>query len=100
PHPPHYSPIPYTTLFRSTTHNQKRFPLIDCNYHSTTLSGYHGRCAKAAVPSFRDISRQYFQKEARHDFVGEAILFAILLITAAVDRKSTRLNSSHQIISY
>ncbi len=67
-----------------TTRNQKRFPLIDCNYHSATLRGYHGRCAKAAAPSFRNISRQYFQKEARHDFVGEAILFAILIITAAV----------------
>ena len=68
----------------TTTHNQKRFPLIDCNYHSATLSGYHGHCTKAAASSFRNISRQYFQKEARHDFVGEAILFAILLVTAAV----------------
>ncbi|HUE49857.1 MAG TPA: hypothetical protein VMQ39_02190 [Candidatus Dormibacteraeota bacterium] len=39
---------------------------------------------KPVVPSFRNISRQYFQKEARHDFVGEAILFAMLMITAAV----------------
>jgi hypothetical protein len=64
--------------------SEKRFPLTDCNYHSVTLRAYRGRCAKAAVPSFRNISRQYFQKEARHDFVGEAILFAILIITAAV----------------
>jgi hypothetical protein len=67
-----------------TTRNQKRFPKIDCNYRSATLSGYHGHCTKAAAPSFRNISLQYFQKEARHDFVGEAILFAILLVTAAV----------------
>ena len=64
--------------------SEKRFPLTDCNYHSVTLRAYRGRCAKAAAPSFRNISRQYFQKEARHDFVGEAILFAILIITAAV----------------
>ena len=67
-----------------TTRNQKRFPKIDCNYHSAALSGYHGHCTKAAAPSFRNISRQYFQNEARRDFVGEAILFAMLVITAAV----------------
>jgi hypothetical protein len=60
------------------------FPLTDCNYYSVTLSGHCGRCVKPVVQSFRNISRQYFQKEARHDFVGEAILFAMLMITAAV----------------
>jgi hypothetical protein len=62
----------------------KRFPLTDYNYHSVTMSGYHGRCAKSAPPSFRNISRQYFQNEARRDFVGEAIVFAMLIITATV----------------
>jgi len=68
----------------TTTRNQKRFPLIECNYHSATLSGYRGHCAKPLAPSFRNISRQYFQNEARHDFVGEAILFAMLVVAAAV----------------
>jgi len=36
------------------------------------------------APSFRNISRQYFENEARHDFIGEAILLAMLVITAAV----------------
>jgi hypothetical protein len=63
--------------------SEKRFPLTDCNYHSVTLGAYRGRCAKAAVPSFRNISRQYFQKEARREFVGEALLFAMLIVTAA-----------------
>jgi hypothetical protein len=67
-----------------TTHNQKRFPLIECNYQSTTLSNYHSRCAKPTAPSFRNISRHYFEKEARRDFFGEAILFSILVITATV----------------
>jgi len=64
--------------------NHRSFPLIDCNYHSVTLSGYRSHCAKPLPPSFRSISRQYFQNEARHDFVGEAVLFAVLTITAAV----------------
>jgi len=63
--------------------SEKRFPLTDCNYHSVTLRAYRGRCAKAPVPSFRNISRQYFQKEARREFVGEALLFAMLIVTAA-----------------
>ncbi|PYK34827.1 MAG: hypothetical protein DME54_06735 [Verrucomicrobia bacterium] len=64
--------------------NHTRFPLTDCNYHPVTLSGYRSHCAKPLTPSFRNISHQYFQREARHDFVGEAILFAMLVITAAI----------------
>jgi hypothetical protein len=67
-----------------TTRSEKRFPLIECNYHSATLSGYRGRCAKPAAPSFRNISRLYFEKEARQDFFGEAILFSILVVAATV----------------
>jgi hypothetical protein len=66
------------------TRSEKRFPLIDCNYRSAMLGGYRGRCAKPAAPSFRNISHQYFQNEARKDFVGEAILFVMLSVTAAV----------------
>ncbi len=64
--------------------NHTRTPLTDCNYYSVSLAGHRGHCAKPLAPSFRNISRQYFQHEARHDFIGEAILFAMLVITAAV----------------
>jgi len=67
-----------------TARDEKRFPLIECNYRSVTLSGYRSGCAKPIAPSFRNISRLYFQKEARHEFFGEAILFSILVVTAAV----------------
>ena len=67
-----------------TARTEKRLPLIECNYHSAMLSGYRGRCAKPTAPSFRNISRHYFEKEARRDFFGEAILFSILVITATV----------------
>jgi hypothetical protein len=68
---------------RSLT-GHKRFPLTDYNYQSMTISGYRGRCAKSVAPSFRNISRHYFQNEARHDFVGEAIVFAMLIIISTV----------------
>jgi hypothetical protein len=61
-----------------------KFPLIDCNYRPMTLDGYRGRCIRTEAPRFRNISAQYFRKEARHDFVVEAVCFAIFVITAAV----------------
>jgi hypothetical protein len=63
---------------------RKRFPSTDWNYQSVTISGYRGHCAKSMPPSFRNISRHYFQKEARRDFVGEAIAFAMLIIISTV----------------
>jgi len=67
----------------------KRFPFTDYNYHCVTISGYRGRCAKSAPPSFRNISRQYFQKDARRDFVAEALFFAAIVATAAASLFST-----------
>jgi hypothetical protein len=67
-----------------TTSSSKRFPLVDCNYQPISLSGYHGRCAKIMPSRFRNISSQYFQREARRDFISEAFFFAVLTITAAV----------------
>jgi hypothetical protein len=57
-----------------------RFPVTDCNYHAVALGGYNGRCAKVA-PSFLNISRDYFKTEARHQFVEEAVYFAMMLVT-------------------
>jgi hypothetical protein len=60
-----------------------RSPLIDCNYRAMTLDGYRGHCVRTGTPRFRNISAQYFQNEARHDFLVEAVCFAIIIITAA-----------------
>ena len=63
---------------------ERTFPVTDSNYQTVVLDGYRGGCAKAEVPSFRSISNSYFKKEARHDFVSEAIFFAFIVITAAL----------------
>jgi len=76
-------PISLTTL------NRRSAPLVDCNYQPMTLDGYHARCVRTAVPSFRNISRHYFQKEARRDFVSEAFLFALMIVLAAAPLLST-----------
>lgn len=61
-----------------------RSRLIDCNYRPMTLDGFRGRCVTTRTPRFWNISGQYFQNEARRDFLVEAVCFAIVVITAAV----------------
>ena len=61
-----------------------RSRLIDCNYRPMTLDGYRGRCVRPGTSHFRNISGQYFQNEARHEFLVEAVCFAVVIITAAV----------------
>ena len=61
-----------------------RSRLIDCNYRAMTLDGFRGRCVTTRTPRFWNISSQYFQNEARHEFLVEAVCFAIVVITAAV----------------
>ena len=68
----------------TTVSKDSKFPLIDCNYRPMTLDGYRGRCVRLGTSHFCDISDQYFQNEARHDFIVEAICFAVVIITAAV----------------
>jgi len=72
-----------------TTRNSRKFPLIDCYYQAITLGGCRGQCAKTDTPSFRNISRQYFQNDARRDFIGEAFFFAVIVATIAVSLLNT-----------
>ena len=60
-----------------------KFPRIDCNYRPMTLDGYRARCVRTGTPHFQNISGEYFQNEARHDFLVEAVCFVVIIITAA-----------------
>jgi hypothetical protein len=68
----------------TTVSKHSRFPLIDCNYRPMTLDGYRERCVRPETSPFWNISGQYFQNEARHEFLVEAVCFAGVIITAAV----------------
>src|SRR5258708_22906732 len=75
--PPRSTLFPYTTLFRSPSH-------------------LHAR--DALIPPLDDLSGAQTKRETL-----SAIARAVELLSVrqrAQDRKSTRLNSSHQIISY
>jgi hypothetical protein len=61
----------------------RRMSLIaNYNYHSATFESFHANCGRASVRSFWNITGDYLKKEARHDFLGEAALFAVIVITA------------------
>ena len=58
-------------------------PLTDYNFQAPAAN-MGGRCYGSRRPSIRSISQDYFQNEARHSFVREAVLFSVIVMTAAV----------------
>jgi hypothetical protein len=68
-----------------TDKNARKFPFVDYHYQTSTLGNFTGRCAKTSTSkSLRDISRDYFDREAKHDFLSDAAVFGTLIATAAV----------------
>jgi hypothetical protein len=63
--------------------NVRKFPLVDYHYHAATLDEFTGHCVSTRK-SIRDISRDYFDTEANHDFLSEAAVFVTLIATATV----------------
>jgi hypothetical protein len=72
-----------------------KFPVTDFNYHAVSLDGFNGQCARADVPSFRSISRKYFDIEAQQYFLAEASVFAGIMLTAAVPL----VNGAHAVLN-
>src|SRR5258708_17251260 len=80
--PPRSTLFPYTTLFRSA-----------CLQALLLEGGVHAR-EHAARVAFVDLVALLFGE------VGRGLDVALGVVVVVADRKSTRLNSSHQIISY
>jgi hypothetical protein len=62
----------------------RAFPKTSFNYQATTLAELDGPCARSCRPSFRAISRDYFENEAAQHFGYEAVLFSIMMMTVAL----------------
>ena len=58
-----------------------RFPLTDWSYHSVDLSDFTARGASKPRFSFTQISRDYFNSEARRNLILECVFFAVISIT-------------------
>ncbi len=67
-----------------TARSSRSFPLVELNYQPMKLSGFQAHCGKTVAPAFHSISNNYFQREARRDFVGEACFFVAIIVTIAV----------------
>src|SRR5258708_17821655 len=80
--PPRSTLFPYTTLFRSRADRQRR------------------AIAEAGGELHEALDVGEVADDAERDADGAGALAAALLQHLEEDRKSTRLNSSHQIISY
>jgi hypothetical protein len=68
--------------FDSTMGSRHGSPISNHNYHSVTFEGFRANCGPTPVRSFWNITGDYLKNEARHDFLGEAALFAVVVITA------------------
>jgi hypothetical protein len=59
-------------------------PKTDYSFQAGSVANGGGRCFGSSHPSFRSISQDYFKNEVRHSFAGEAALFSVIVMTAAV----------------
>jgi hypothetical protein len=83
--------------FQLNTGRGPRLPKTDYRYHA---SGMGDRCFGSRRPSFRAISQDYFQNEARPAFVAEAALFSVIVMTAAVSVISSTSGLVHLVRSF
>jgi hypothetical protein len=59
-------------------------PQTDYSFHAASGTNGGGRCFGARRPSFRTISQDYFKNEEPRSFAGEAALFVVIVMTAAL----------------
>jgi len=58
--------------------SETTFPVLDYNYQSFPLDRYHGGPRGTPAASFLNISRDYFRREARWNFLAEITFFLVL----------------------
>jgi len=68
--------------FNPATRSRRVSPIANYNYHSGTFESFSANCGRTSVRSFWNITGDYLKNEARHDFLGEAALFAVVVVTA------------------
>src|SRR5256885_8136017 len=88
--PPRSTLFPYTTLFRSTLSG-------GCPLMKAALGHAY---AKANRKDEATKILEELKKLSRHRYVSSYEVAAIYVALSQKDRKSTRLNSSHLVISY
>jgi hypothetical protein len=70
--------------------------IADYNCHSVTFESFRANCGRTSVRSFWNITGDYLKNEARHDFLGEAALFAVVVVTAFLPL----INNAHALMEF
>ena len=73
---------PLSFIQNSRRDTSRRFPITACNYRPFGFSEFNARCGRTPQSSFTTISRDYFSGEARHNFIIETVVFALISVTA------------------
>jgi hypothetical protein len=80
-----FTPINRRGEARPSTRTGASLPKTDYHYQASSFDFSGGRDGKGkGQSSFRGISSNYFDSEARSNFAVEAVLFAVLVLLAAV----------------
>jgi len=75
-------------------------PKTDYSFQAASVTKGGGRCFGACRPSFRTISQDYFKNEEPRSFAGEAALFVVIVMTAALPIISSASALLHLVRSF
>ena len=67
-----------------TARMSRSSPKTDFDYQAATLEDVRGRRVGDCKPPFHALSRDYFTREAHHDFASEAVVFSLLMMTTVL----------------
>ena len=84
---------------QSNTRRGPRLPKTDYAYQASAAN-MGGPCFGSPRPSFRAISKDYFNYEARQSFATEAALFSVIVMTAAVSLISSVAGMVHLVRAF
>ena len=75
-------PLQFNDTTKRNDGARRPFPVTDYSYQAVDLTGYDACCADASGNSFR-AAREYFENEATRDFLTEAAVFVVMMVTIA-----------------
>lgn len=75
-------------------------PQTDYSFQASSVTNGGGRCFDARRPSFRAISQGYFKNEEPRSFAGEAALFVVIVVTAALPIINSASALAHLVRSF
>ena len=82
------------------TRRGPRLPKTDYAYQASPAANMGGRCFGSPRPSFREISKDYFNYEVHQSFASEAVLFSLIVMTAAVSLISSVAGMVHLVRAF